>query len=381
MAEEELNNFTPEFKDFVLKMFHNIQQTDIEYIYRGKITPETVASTLDLAKYNLEKTVEVIPIRHRVYFIMGEGLQNITKHQDPADEDKLIENSLIIISKNSGIYRITTANLIRNQNIDDLKEKLNRINELTLSELRQLARDIRKNTVLDDNSNANIGLVEIAKRSGSELLYKFNKINDEFSYFYLSILISIDTLTKRESLLRQDNQYLDHILDFHEFLNKINSKLIFKGDFSQENIVALLEMLKHQIPESTTSIKVNNIMIEMLQNIEKHGDNLHNIKDWKPGFFMINFLNEKFYLTSANYILNSKIDHLKHKLVSLNNMTKEELSKIYRKILLEMDSITAQKTGLGFIDMRRRSNNKFKFTFLPVDDKISLFIFQIIVNS
>ncbi len=383
MSSNSSNSFTPEFKDFVLEMFQGINQTDIEYIYRGKITGETVASTLELAKYNLEKTVQVIPLRHRIYFIMGEGLQNITKHQDTPEEtaEELLENSLIIISKIGGRYKITTANLIKNQNIDALKEKLDRVNELNLTELRQLAREIRKNTVLDDNSNANIGLVEIAKRSGSQLLYRFRKINDKYSYFYLSIQIAVDKLTKHEELLRQDNQYLDHVLQFHDYLNQINTKLIFKGDFSQENILSLLEMLKHQIPESTTSIKVNNIMIEMLQNIEKHGDNIHGIENWKPGFFMINFLNGKFYLTSANYILNRKIPFLERKLVDLNHMDKQQLSQIYKKILLEIDSVTAQKTGLGFIDMRRRSNNPFKFTFLPIDEKISLFIFQTIVNS
>ncbi len=380
MDKSATNNFTPEFKDFVLKMFKDIKQSEIEYIYRGRITSDTVVYTLDLAKYNLEQTIKAIPLRHRIYFIMGEGLQNITKHQDAPIKKDLLDNSLIIISKLGERYKIITANIIRNNNIESLREKLEHINELTLSELRMLAREIRKNTVLDNNSNASIGLVEIAKRSGSKLLYKFKKIDDEYSYFYLSIEVSVNKLEKSEELQKQNINYLNEIIDFHEFLNKINVKLIFKGDFSQENIILLLEMLKHQIPESTTSIRVHNIMIEMLQNIEKHGDNLHGIKDWKPGFFMINFINNKFYLTSANYILNHKIEPLKEKLIDLNQMDKQQLSEHYKKILLQIDTITAQKTGLGFIDIRRRSGNQFNFCFLPVDQKISLFIFQATVN-
>ncbi len=380
MDKPVTNNFTPEFKDFVLKMFKDIQQSEIEYIYRGRVTSDTVLYTLDLAKYNLEQTIEAVPLRHRIYFIMGEGLQNITKHQDAPIKKDLLDNSLIIISKLGERYKIITANIIRNNNIESLREKLEHINELTLSELRQLAREIRKNTVLDNNSNASIGLVEIAKRSGSKLLYKFKKIDGEYSYFYLSIEVSVNKLEKSEELQKQNINYLNEVIDFHDFLNKINVKLIFKGDFSQENIILLLEMLKHQIPESTTSIRVHNIMIEMLQNIEKHGDNIHGIKDWKPGFFMINFINNKFYLTSANYILNDKIEHLKEKLIDLNQMDKQQLSEHYKKILLQIDTITAQKTGLGFIDIRRRSGNQFNFSFLPIDQKISLFIFQATVN-
>ncbi len=375
------SNIAPVFNDFILNMVKDIHRTDIEYIYRGLINSEIVANTLDLAKTNIEKTVEIIPMRHRVYFIMGEGLQNIAKHQDTPDKKDLSYNSLIYISKKDDKYYITTANIISNKNVPYLKEKLDRINDLSLSELRQLAREIRKNNVLDNNSNANIGLVEIAKRSGRKLLYEFRNIDGQYSYFYLNIEIKISDIQKTERLEAQDRSYIQYLIKFHDFLNEIDARLIFKGDFSQDNILSLLEMLKHQIPESTVSIKINNIMIEMLQNIEKHGDNIEDNKNWKPGFFMINYSDNRFYLTSANYIQNDKIDALKDKIISLNKMNKEELSQIYKKKLLEIDSITAQKSGLGFIDIRRRSNNPFNFSFLPINDKISLFIFQVIING
>ncbi len=381
MSFDDLNreNFTPEFQEYVFDLFKSIEKSEIEYIYRGRITSDTVVYTLELAKYNLEHTVDVSPLRHRIYFIMGEGLQNITKHQDNPIQPELQDNSLIIITKIEDRYRIVTANVIRNNNIESLKEKLDHINDLTLPELKLLAREIRKNTVLDNNSNASIGLVEIAKRSGSTLLYTFKKIDDLYSYFYLSIEINVHDILKSETLRKQDIRHLTEVVDFHNFLNDINVKLIFKGDFSQDNIILLLEMLKHQISEGTTAIKVHNIMVEMLQNIEKHGDNLNGIKEWKPGFFMINYLNGKFYLTSANYISNEKIEPLQDKLVRLNHMNKQELSDYYKKILLQIETITSQKSGLGFIDIRRRSGKPLNFVFLPVDEKISLFIFQAIV--
>ncbi len=381
MEDNYKHNFTPVFSDFVLNMFNNIKHRDIEYIYRGHVTPEIVASTLEIARFNLEHTVDQVPLRHRIYFIIGEGLQNITKHQDrPQGNDKLTENNLIVISKKAQKYNIITANIIKNQNIPQLKEKLDRINELSINELRELARYVRRTTLLDDQSNANIGLFEIAKRSGSELLYKFRKIDDLYSFFYLSIEIPLSPI-KKDKLIKQNQESIDYIIHFHDFLNDINAKLIFKGDFSQENIIALLEMLKYQIPATSTTIKIHNIMIEMLQNIEKHGDNIHNIKNWKPGFFMINLLGDKFYLTSANYLKNDKIDFLKNKLHELNLMNKDQLSKLYKQTLLEIDSITSKKTGLGFIDMRRRSGNPFNYTFLQVDSSTSLFIFQVTINN
>jgi len=373
--------YLPLFSDFILDLVKDINKTDIEYIYRGEIDSKIVANTLDLAKINLKKTVDTIPFRHKIYFIMGEGLQNITKHQDHPEAESLYKNNLIYISKKGNKYNITTANIIANNNIDFLKEKLDKINELKIEELRILSRKIRSNTVLDENSNANIGLVEIAKRSGSKLLYEFKKINDKYSYFYLSIEINIKIFKKPEELINRDISYIKFLIKFHNFLNEIDTKIIFKGDFSQDNILSLLKMLKHQIPESSISIKLNNLMIEMLQNIEKHGYNIIPNTSWKPGFFMINYHNKAFYLTSANYIGNKNIEALSKQILELNQMDKNSLATLYKKRLLEIDSITTKKSGLGFIDMRRRSNNPFNFKFLSVNNKISLFIFQIIINT
>ena len=96
---------------------------------------------------------------------------------------------------------------------------------------------------------------------------------------------------------------------------------------------------------------------------------------------MINYHNKAFYLTSANYIGNKNIEALSKQILELNQMDKNSLATLYKKRLLEIDSITTKKSGLGFIDMRRRSNNPFNFKFLSVNNKISLFIFQIIINT
>ncbi len=379
-----MNNgaITPELKSFIWEMFSDIGPSDLEYVYRGYISQEAVYSTIELARNSLLRVIDKVPIKHRIFFIIGEGLQNITKHQDLPRERQLLENGLIVISKVSDRIKITTSNIVSNDNVEPLRQRLEHINELSIPELKEMARYVRRSTTLDEESNANIGLIEIAKRSGSKLLFDFKKINDEYSYFYLSIQIETTTIRQPERLKPHKKPFIEEIKKFHEFLNETNVKLIFKGDFSQENILALFEILKREMPESATSIKLHNIMIEMLQNIEKHGDTIH-AEGNKPGFFMISNRNGFYFLTSANYVALDKAQLLQDKLNSLNAMDQEEINQLYRRSLLDLEPVTSKKTGLGFIDIRRRTGQKFNFEFIPVDthDNMTMFIFNVTIKE
>ncbi len=373
---------TKEYKQFVVSFFKNIEKGDLEYIYRGEVTPTGITNILDLAKLNLELEQEIQPLKSRIYFILGEGLQNITRHQEIIPGEKKYQN-IIVISKQKDRYTITTGNIIKRHNREELEKKLETINQMSIPELQDLARYIRKNFDLTPKGGASLGLVEIAKRSGNRLLYSFRNINDEYCYFYFSATILTKKIEKEKYLRSFDNQYIEYIKDFHEYLDKQNIYLVFKGDFHQDNILALFDILRKQMPETSFTIKLKNILIEILQNIEKHADNIDGIEDWKPGIFTINMEDAYYNLTAANYVKNTKIPSLKERIDRINHLSKEELTKLYRETLLNMEAeVTAKKTGLGYIDIRRRSGHPLNYDFIKVNDDYSLYFLQVkILNN
>ncbi len=374
--------FTKSYKDFVINMFQGIEKGDLEYIYKGEVTSTVVTNILDLAKLNL-KDDDIRPLSSRIYFILGEGLQNISRHQDKID-DKTSADSVIFISKKKNTYNITTGNLIKTAKKEELEKKLQKINSMSVEELREFARYIRKNYALSEKGGANLGLVEMAKRSGSILVYGFNDFDDKYSYFYFSIDLDLTEIEQSSKLkISKDKQNnIDFLKKFHSTLSEQNIYLVFKGDFHQNNILALFDILRKQMAETVVSIKLKNILIEVLQNIEKHGDNIHNITDWKPGIVTIHKTEETYYLSASNYIENSKIKALKEKINNINSLDKEELNEYYRKNLLDFDSeLTSKKTGLGYIDIRRRCGNGLFFDFITLDNNYSIFFIQITITE
>jgi len=128
---------------------------------------------------------------------------------------------------------------------------------------------------------------------------------------------------------------------------------------------------------SLTTIRLSNVMVEMLQNIIKHGEK--SIPELgAPGIFFIQQKeNDDFVLTSGNYIKKSDAELLKEKIEFVNSMENEELGEYYDKILLDLDLVTSKKSGLGFPDLRIKSGDKLLYNLHQLDDELFFYTLQI----
>ena len=122
-------------------------------------------------------------------------------------------------------------------------------------------------------------------------------------------------------------------------------------------------------------------MVELLQNIVKHADNIDHAEDWKAGVFFIKELEDSFSLLAGNYVRREHSASLKERIDRLNNMSYKDLTKEYNKILLNTEINDSVSTGLGFIDIRRKTGNPIEYSLKKVDDEIDFFIVKTIVNK
>ena len=334
----------------------------------------------------MEKVDEPSKIKKRVYHIMVEGLQNITKHQDTqfTNTDK---SGFFIIQKKGNTFVITTANLIHDAKKESLSTHIEEINKLNKEEIRKYYKQVLSNGELSEKGGAGLGLIDMARKSGAKLLYEFKKYDSEYSFFYLHT--QIQAVANADSNLESRNgSSLKHVINLHGLLSKINVLLIINSLFEQDSIVSLLSIIERQMVEVLSAKKkVYNIMVEMLQNIIHHGSNNKDIEG-KPGIFFISEktgLNEEgvpkgeYLLNTGNYILNNSVRNLKDKIEYLNRLNLAELNEFYNKRLLNFEIDNSRETGLGLIDIRLKSQNKIVFDFHRVDNNYSFFTLRICV--
>lgn len=372
-------NISKRYQQLAFELFKDLKTDELEYVYRGSFSKSITRSILGLAEINIDKAEGPSAIKKRIYFIMVEGLQNITRHQDEMDSGDIEEPGLFVIQRKSDEYFITTGNVIENQNVEPLRGKLEKVNSLAPDELKSYYRQILTKGKISDKGGAGLGLIEMARKSGNKLLYDFKKIDSDYAFFYFQTEIPSPRRKKEQSDAKQnatESRALNYIKNLHSILNQENIVISFKGLFDQDNLLSLLTIFEGQMKESVTSIKVYNIMVEMLQNIVKHGYNHENPEMGNPGIFFINEKNNRFFLTSGNYIDSNKVERLKEKIEFVNNMSQQEVTDHYDRVILNMAVNDPKKTGLGFLDMRIKSKQKVFYEFHQQNDGYTLFILQ-----
>jgi len=100
--------------DFGFQLFQGMQKDNLGYIYRGLFTQSITDNIILLAESNLESQGESSKMRKRVFSIMVECLQNITRHQTEQEQkhSNLEQSGIFVIQKKNDCYYITTGNVV-----------------------------------------------------------------------------------------------------------------------------------------------------------------------------------------------------------------------------------------------------------------------------
>ena len=363
-----------EVLDFAFALFSAMQKDNLGYIYRGYFTQNITDNILSLTETNLEKTESSGKIKKRVYSIMVECLQNITRHQDDTEDDTPHAFGIFVIQKKEDRYFITTGNLIEKVNIPTIEPLIKKINSLEKDELKKYYKEVLMEGELSDKGGAGLGLIDMARKSGNKLSYDFKSVSDKLSYFYLH---TIPSLTKEGGDAEGGEDSLKNIINIHSILNSENVLLIFNGNFNQETLVNLLSTIEGQMQgPASFKKKVFYITVELLQNIFKHGSSPDGRDNGNPGIFFIGEEDGVYKITTGNYIVKDKVEDLKGKIDYVNNLNQEELDDFYNKRLFNFDIDDSKKAGLGIIDLRLKSGMPLYYNFHDIDDNFSFFTFQ-----
>ncbi len=179
---------------------------------------------------------------------------------------------------------------------------------------------------------------------------------------------------------------MKYIYELHKVMVARNLILVYEGEFTQEITKSVLAMAERNMDtmkeDSTVKRKVFNIMVECLQNIVKHSDeiNSHSVSELNNAIFMIGKQDDKYIVVSGNPIANDKIDMLRGKLEKINSLDKDGLKEHYKEVIKNGKGLSEKGgAGLGFIDMARKSGQKLQFDFEPVNEEISFFSLKTVI--
>ena len=178
--------------EFVYEFYLKMKKSNISLAYEGEITHQITKAFTALTENNMQRDQDSTSVQKKVFHVMVECLQNISKH---AEKDLDYYSSkdgrgIFLVSKDEKEYNITTGNIIKNDKIENLRNLLEKINSMTKDELNQLYKQQIREGRLSPKGGAGLGFIDIARKTGQKLIYSFLRIDDENSFFVLTSTIA-----------------------------------------------------------------------------------------------------------------------------------------------------------------------------------------------
>lgn len=367
--------------DLTRRIREKMMKERLMFVYRGVVTNENSASLLMLLEKEMENSEFGFVGRKRLFMFVLESLQNVSRH---SDRDHFSEMSLVVYSKTDSGYTVTTGNVIETDKIENLKAKLDEINNLDSDEIRSVYRNMLSNSEFSSKGGAGLGLIEMAKKTGNKLDYDFIKLDDDFSYYILSKTVDSGgvgihfpghesafkgkAVSQLERLMAENNVYL--IWSGH-----------FSADVGKEVLSFTETKLSEEDVDSILRRKVFSILVETLENVAKYSPGFEPEEKYGMPVAMIRFEKGIYLLTTGNLISNDKVSSLRDKLDTINSCDKTGLKELFKQALFEQ-SIESNSTGnMGLIEMARKSGNKLVYQFDKVNDQYSYFMLTIKVEE
>jgi hypothetical protein len=173
---------------FVMDLNEIMSEHNFMLCYKGNFNQNMIKSILSMTERKMNNSEEDVMVRKKVFNVLVECLQNISKNSMMIEG----EQSLLMIGKSSENYEVYSGNVIAKNKKNELKQILNSIASFGKDELKRLYKLLMVNEMLFNNNSIEVALIDIAKKTGNNIVYEFKDIDEYTCFFSLKTIISKD---------------------------------------------------------------------------------------------------------------------------------------------------------------------------------------------
>jgi hypothetical protein len=178
--------------------------------------------------------------------------------------------------------------------------------------------------------------------------------------------------------------FIKSVSNIYDEMIENGFSLVYLGEFSHDITKMFTQMAESDMEknseERSVQRKVYHVMVETLQNMNKHSDEIKegNIGN---GLFIIGKKQDIYYIITSNKVAEQHKEPLERALNQVNAATKEELNQMYRKQIREGKLSDKGGAGLGLIDIARKIGEPLNYQFLQLDESNYFFILKVEINA
>jgi hypothetical protein len=177
----------------IYELQKKLRESNIEFIFSGIFSQGLIEELGGALKQRLQLQQATKSKISSAFFTFVEQTQNIKQYEVSKENTKdfsaIAGSGVITISKIDSGYCINSGNTILNEDITALKDKLDRVIALSPEELKDYFREVSRRDVDMNSGRAGLGLIQIARKAAATLKYEFEKIDDSYSYYILTVVV------------------------------------------------------------------------------------------------------------------------------------------------------------------------------------------------
>ncbi|HNX67438.1 MAG TPA: SiaB family protein kinase [Bacteroidales bacterium] len=187
---EHVAGKTPSYNpDLVIDLEKQMNDNGVYFIWTGHLSHDLGKEVLSFNETRLHEAEIENNLQKRVFTVLIELLQNMAEYSTGIKAEEKFGMPVAMIKNDGDFFIITSGNLIRKDDVEHLKEKLDLVNSEGVEGKKELLRKALENQDINVKSTGYLGLLEIARHSGEKLEYSFEDVNDEFSYYVVEARI------------------------------------------------------------------------------------------------------------------------------------------------------------------------------------------------
>lgn len=174
-----------------------LRDNNISVMYSGPIWAYGIDGIAEMLQRRLE--VDGLPqsASRAVFSVFVEQMNNMLMYstdKEPVEQENgekgEISKGIFVLGMKDKTYFVYTGNLLKDSSAEILKKRIDYLNTLDKKQLRKYYKECMQSE--DDNpesKGAGLGLIEIARRASSKILYEFQPKDDGMQYYTMYVEI------------------------------------------------------------------------------------------------------------------------------------------------------------------------------------------------
>lgn len=182
-------------------------------------------------------------LRNKVGFVMVESYQNIIRHRTrlSPELEKNAGRSMFLIRQHELSFEVVAVNAVPNKEAGPLKALLANVSDLGPEQLKRMFLTGLQNESTSTRGGAGLGLIEMARRSGHDLVHHMVPVGADHQRYALRVFIGTDELPRIT-----DGQ----IDELHAFVAAEDILLLSKGRCTDELHRTVMEMISKDLEDA-----------------------------------------------------------------------------------------------------------------------------------